>query len=68
MTQEQFVYWLQGFFELNHDGQPLTKREQMIKDHLKTVFHKVTPNYPGLLGAQPTPALPQPFPPGTIIC
>jgi len=43
MTQEQFIYWLQGFMELS--SEPLTKREQMIKDHLKTIFHKVTPNY-----------------------
>lgn len=44
MTNEQFVYWLQGFMELNTE--PLTKREQMIKDHLQTVFHKVTPPNP----------------------
>lgn len=43
MTTEQFVYWLQGFMELSDC--PLTKREQMIKDHLKEVFTKKTPDY-----------------------
>lgn len=45
MTSEQFTYWLQGFFELSIDGCSLTKREQIIKDHLKEVFNKVTPEY-----------------------
>ncbi|HHT4259215.1 TPA: hypothetical protein ACTYZB_004882 [Klebsiella variicola] len=42
MTPEQFAYWLQGFVELN--GQ-LPDEEQWvsIKDHLQTVFKKVTP-------------------------
>ena len=44
MTPENFCYWLQGFFELNSDIPP-TKREQIIKDHLQTVFKKVTPTY-----------------------
>lgn len=44
MTQEQFVYWLQGFFELS-GSVPFTKREQMIKDHLQQVFLKKTPVY-----------------------
>ncbi len=43
MTPEQFVYWLQGFVELT--GEPLTKREQIIKDHLKQVFCKKTPDH-----------------------
>jgi hypothetical protein len=44
MTPEQFVYWLQGFFELAH-GIKLTEREAVIRDHLKEVFKKQTPNY-----------------------
>lgn len=52
MTPEQFTYWLQGFFELS--GDTLSKREQLIKDHLKTTFHKVTPDRnTGLLGTGP---------------
>lgn len=54
MTSEQFAYWLQGFVELNGSG-PTPEQWQSIKDHLKTVFVKVTPevrqiapSYPGL--------------------
>lgn len=44
MTPEQFVYWLQGFMEI---GNPITLDEiavQQIKNHLKEVFDKRTPN------------------------
>ena len=42
MTPEQFTYWLQGFVEIN--GNPPTPEQwQIIKDHIQTVFHKVTP-------------------------
>ena len=54
MTSEQFAYWLQGFVELN-GSEPTPEQWQSIKDHLKTVFVKVTPEvrpigpvYPGL--------------------
>ncbi len=57
MTSEQFAYWLQGFVELN-GSEPTTEQWQSIKDHLKTVFVKVTPEarpigptYPGLRDA-----------------
>lgn len=43
MTPEQFTYWLQGFVELNPDIQPTKEQWQMIKEHLQTVFKKVTP-------------------------
>jgi hypothetical protein len=43
MTAEQFVYWLQGFIEIN-DPTNITSREtQIIKDHLALVFKKETP-------------------------
>lgn len=42
MTSEQFAYWLQGFVELN-GSEPTAEQWQSIKDHLKTVFMKVTP-------------------------
>ena len=43
MTAEQFTYWLQGFMEMT-DPVKLSKKEtQMIKDHLKLVFDKQTP-------------------------
>ena len=41
MKPEQFVYWLQEFIELN--GQPPTADQwESIKEHLSTVFLKVT--------------------------
>lgn len=46
MTPEQFTYWLQGFVELtDSDETAILDAPQwaMIKDHLKEVFHKVTP-------------------------
>jgi len=43
MTAEQFVYWLQGFMEMT-DPVKLNKKEtQQIKNHLKLVFDKQTP-------------------------
>lgn len=45
MTAEQFTYWLQGFIEINDPKTIEEKETQIIKDHLATVFNKVTPNY-----------------------
>jgi len=43
MTAEQFAYWLQGFMEMA-DPKELNKMQtQQIKDHLKLVFDKQTP-------------------------
>jgi len=43
MTPEQFAYWLQGFMEMA-DPKELNKNQtQQIKDHLKLVFDKKTP-------------------------
>lgn len=42
MTPEQFCYWLQGFCELN-PCPPNDAQWQAIRDHLQTVFAKVTP-------------------------
>jgi hypothetical protein len=42
MTPEQFAYWLQGYSEIAGDA-PTKEQWQVIQDHLKTVFHKVTP-------------------------
>lgn len=44
MTPEQFCYWLQGAFEILPDNMELDITQlQVIKDHLATVFTKVTP-------------------------
>lgn len=43
MTPENFVYFLQGFVELN--GNPPTPEQwQSIKEHLQLVMTKVTPS------------------------
>ena len=43
ITPEQFVYWLQGFFEMSNPDFVNPKQTEMIKEHLKLVFTKVTP-------------------------
>jgi hypothetical protein len=57
MTPENFVYWLQGYFEINDAAGASTtsvtpgtlkylneKQIQVIKDHLKLVLEKKTPD------------------------
>lgn len=48
MTPENFTYWLQGWFELNdtidHREGASPETLQVIKDHLKLVFDKQTPD------------------------
>lgn len=46
MTPEQFCYWLNGFGELTTDA-PTAEQWKAIKEHLETVFKKVTPAAPG---------------------
>lgn len=46
MTPENFVYWLQGFVELN-DNKPLTEEQWgSIKRHLELVFTKSPTTWP----------------------
>lgn len=42
MTSEQFAYWMQGFAELNAEP-PTAEQWRSIREHLATVFVKVTP-------------------------
>jgi len=43
MTPEQFVYWLQGFAELDEYNSPPSKEQwKSIKEHLALTFNKVT--------------------------
>lgn len=48
MNSESFTYWLQGFVELTESdgGSPHISEKQwlVIKDHLKLVFDKKTPD------------------------
>jgi hypothetical protein len=43
MTPENFVYWLQGFFELSEEKTLSPLQVQAIKDHLALVLNKQTP-------------------------
>jgi len=43
MTAEQFVYWLQGFMEVADPSELDGRQTQQIKNHLKLVFDKRTP-------------------------
>jgi hypothetical protein len=44
MSPEQFAYWLQGCLETTEGNKLTEKQVQIIKDHLATVFTKVTPD------------------------
>ena len=48
ITPENFVYWLQGWFELNdtvdHREGATPETLQVIRDHLDLVFDKKTPD------------------------
>jgi hypothetical protein len=42
MSEHDFCLWLQGFAELNTQP-PTPEQWQSIREHLQTVFKKVTP-------------------------
>jgi hypothetical protein len=44
MTSEQFVYWLQGYLEVQNPHTIDNSKIQVIKDHIALVLTKVTPN------------------------
>lgn len=44
MTPERFTDWLQGFVEIANTDTISEKQWQIIKDHLKLVFDKKTPD------------------------
>jgi hypothetical protein len=39
MTCENFVFWLNGFFELSGEYKLTEKQVEIIKQHLKLVFY-----------------------------
>lgn len=45
MNERDFVYWMQGFFELSNSAYLDERQTKIIKDHLQLVFKKVTPVY-----------------------
>ena len=44
MNESTFVYWLQGFVEIANTDTISENQWQIIKDHLKLVFDKKTPD------------------------
>lgn len=44
MTEKDFIYWLQGFFEIADPKSIDEKQIQIIKDHIALVLKKETPN------------------------
>ena len=44
MSPENFVYWLQGYLELSDSKDLDGNQVDIIKDHLKLVLKKETPN------------------------
>ena len=45
MTTEQFVYWLQGYFELSGAKTLNEEQVKIVKDHIALVLKKETPNW-----------------------
>ena len=75
MNNDQFTYWLQGFVEMNGGKEPTKQQWQMIKDHLKLCFNKVTPTYPSnpldnyrQIGPYKTFEVPPWFSPPVVTC
>lgn len=69
MSPENFVYWLQGFFEITGKVEGLTPAQlKMIQDHLGYVFSRPNPAAPTLVSPlkQPVPPIPMPGPGTTI--
>jgi hypothetical protein len=46
MTPQDFAYWLQGYFEMQDPHEIGPNQTNMIRNHLKLVFEKKTPEYP----------------------
>lgn len=72
MTPEQLAYWLQGFFELQEAAgkapEVTPEQAKMIRDHVQSVFHKVTP-MPQTVPFAPSETVPQwPAPLWDITC
>lgn len=45
MTSRDFVYWLQGFFEISQAEEITPEQTEMIKKHLNLVFvHEIDPS------------------------
>ena len=53
MTSRDFVYWLQGFFEISETNVITEHQAEVIKKHLNLVFyHEINPSYTDSLKKQ----------------
>lgn len=48
MSTNDFALWLQGYIEITNGAYPDETQWQIIKDHLKEVFDKQTPDRHGV--------------------
>jgi hypothetical protein len=46
VTPGEFCYWLQGIFEIGDIKQLDERQTAIVRDHLREVFTKVTPDRP----------------------
>lgn len=48
MQSRDFVYWLQGYFEISNNNVLLEDQVKVIKNHLAMVFkHEIDPSFGG---------------------
>lgn len=66
MSPQDFTFWLQGFLEIENPVALDERQTQIVKDHLKLVFEKQTPNRDFQCNTG-TGSL-NPFPNGVLIC
>lgn len=50
MTPRDFIYWLQGYFELSESNNMTPAQVKIIKDHIALVLKKETPTPPVTFG------------------
>ena len=53
MNAQDFCYWLQGFIEMNPNAMLTHTQWEVLKDHLKLVMDKKTPERPIQIGIAP---------------
>lgn len=64
MTPNDFAFWLQGFIEMNPNAMVTRTQWEIVKDHLKLVMNKQTPNRTHTLLGSIAPTFPT-FPTAT---
>lgn len=46
MSSREFIYWLQGFFEISGAKEVTPEQVEIIKNHMAMVFiHEIDPSY-----------------------